>query len=317
MTPEHYKVQTGDLAYSIIAGNIAPQLSTVERRTFGNKIGAANGLRSLKVGEIIHYDPADIPAPPPPVVEPPVVLPPIIPPYMGSKVPPLSTCGPQVGNLTNTTWTSIGPGTYEAMRFTQQMRWNPGRYILNDVDLSNSRMVGGDNIPKGVVIIATRCKLPGVYGNYGELDLWEYRKSIAAATNGQALRPMGAGSIYLEDSWFLTQMTQLIPGQHVEACQTLGGADVVSVRCGWSCNPIGTTGQNSTTTVTGVVNWGAGGSKSTSTDDTFGYWNGTAWTAGGGNHCIYPGLTKFVRPEVHHPSPFGSPPVSLVDPVYL
>ena len=310
---EHYKVQTGDLAYSIIAGNIAPHLSTVERRTFGNKIGANNGLRSLKVGEIIHYDPADIPVVVPPVVEPPVVLPPIIPPYTGN-VPARSQVGRRTSGSTAVTG-RINPGTYTDKIISAVL--NPGVFTFTDDRLAL-------NLPDSAgSALVDHCDIFGGWFENGGHNGWDIGWSWIDGGTGQALRPKGPGLIKVTDSLMSTMGTSADPalGIHTEAMQMLSGASGEFTRVGFSCEP---RWNGSYTPITAVINVSECGPGTVFTDCVFGYLDPQGkWGRGGGYFAVYPGQATFVRPVIYcggNPANAwynGQPPQGLVDPVYL
>lgn len=263
-------------------------------------------------------DPDPEPAPDPPVVvEPPVVIPPVViePPVViipaSGVIPPLSECGPRGTLVPN--YSSNLSGEYRGQKFTNPIRSIAPGSTLIDCELA---WWGWTPVPD---VTFLHCKLLGGLWSEGNHDGLTIVGSVVDGGARQCLRLKGAGKASIVDTWLFTHDTELDVTKdiHTETVQHLNGAAADYTRVGFSCEP---RWLGSHTPITAVATFDG---DSSCTDCTFGYFDGSTWSHGGGWKAIYPGAsTRFIRPTIHAApvdafAPPGAWGARLVDPVYL
>lgn len=318
----YYEVESGDGWYVAATKVAAPcALTSAERATLANTLAVRNGeigvgSKNIHPGRLLVYLASDVPscAPPTTTTTTSTTSTTVAPGPAGVR-PTLAEVGPR-GVLADRSGGRIPCGTYQSVRFTATVELSSCGYTFVDVEVCFGVTYPGPTVT--ISYSKIRC---GWWfednANGGGHKAVSIDHTIIDGGTRQAMRPKGAGTVRISDSWLFTAGTELTGDVHTESVQLLGGANMIADRVVFSVEPRWR--PDGGTPITAVLNAGAAGTASVLTDVEFGYWDGVRMVAGGGFYQVYPGALSFVRPVFHVGvgQAWYSTPRSLVDPVYL
>lgn len=241
------------------------------------------------------------------------------PPPPGGKIPALSEVGPR-GALTSSACGALAPGTYRSLNCTNGVQLQgSGDYTFIDMKIPSIKSQYSNSLmPRSGTVTLDHVETGGLWFENndaaGGQAGWTIKFSRLYGGVYQALRPKGNGKINVSDSWLLSDGTPP-DGTHTEVMQLLNGSQGSFQRVAFSRQPV----SNNTVTAVLTIAYANGGTDTQFIDCEVGYFNGSSWGRGGGYSAVYPGESQWVRPRIHG-SPTNSwftPPVSLIDPVYI
>lgn len=314
----YYEVEPGDGWYVAATKVAAPcPLTAGQRSTLANTLAVRNGeigvgSKNIHPGRLLVYLATDVPACAPPTTT--TTSSTTVPGPPGVR-PTLAEVGPREV-LTDTAGGRIACKSYSRVRFTAPIQFIAGcTYTFVDVEACF-----GVTYPGVAVTVSYSRVTCGWWfednAQGGGHQAVRIDHTIIDGGTRQAMRPKGAGTLHIADSWLFTAGTELTGDVHTESVQLLGGANLIADRVVFSVEPRWR--PDGGTPITAVLNAGAAGNGSVLTDVEFGYWDGVRMVAGGGFYQVYPGALSFVRPVFHVgvAQAWYSTPRSLVDPIY-
>ncbi len=232
--------------------------------------------------------------------------------------PPINTVGTS-GNLISRSCSNLAPGTYQNINCTDSViLQSSGDYTFINVKMPSIKSQGGGPLfPRSGKVILDHVESGGLWfennGSTGGQTNWTIKWSKLYGGVWQALRPKGAGKIYVSDSWLLSDGTPP-DGAHTEVLQQMYGSDGHYERVAFSRQPVT---NNTVTAVLTMENANDGGDTKF-IDCVVGYWNGSRWVRGGGNYAVYPGKSQWIRPTIYasEASAWYQQPSVLTEPTY-